>query len=201
LVSSQNCTASNWPPFYGTGAVNQAYQWYWKGVPKLVSGLFIDQPDYILWMLGSNDDGHSTAFGTAIGGFCGALRTAAPSAWIFVVPMLNRTAPVHITDVYPQFATAFVGITDSKTKLLDIGALTSNEMLLGMSSGGPSSPVATVRASDGEHPWVAATIASNGNEQWNTTAEIAVEVVRLIGAYSNVLGTAAGRGLLLGVGT
>lgn len=136
-------------------ALTSSYSLYFAGQSRLTSGLFSPAPDYIFINEGTNDSGTiTTSVTTAIS----SIRTAAPSAKIFVIIPIggfkranilsgfNAVAGGSTSQSLGADAAVYTAVTDANLFLIDCG-VTAQSGLDDTSSGGP-----TQAGYDGKHP-------------------------------------------------
>jgi lysophospholipase L1-like esterase len=125
---------------------NSSWNKYWAGNSRLTAGIFSPVPDYIFVVLGRNDYNQSGSGVTAaVSGFLTAARTAAPSAWIFIVIPFDGSCRSVITAGFNNYRMLLV---DTKAALLD--TQTDVDFNLSLSQGGDLVP--TFGSIDGTHP-------------------------------------------------
>lgn len=139
----RSATPTNTPQFHNPAdTTNQSWRWYSNGQSRLVGGLILPAPDYVLVNLGTNDFNISIAAATlqaAVTDWLTLIRAAVgPLAHIFVMVPFGQSYQSNL-------AASVVGSGDARVHLIDLGT----EMALGL---GPSFGGATWRATDNIHP-------------------------------------------------
>ncbi len=125
---------------------NQAYAYYSSGRPRLVSGLFPTQPDYLFNGHGINGAGSLTQ--AIIATSISQMRAAAPNAWlIYVVPLGGWGRSVITAAVN---AARVAG--DAKVALIDLGAGVYDQGVQGNPAGAVgTTATGNARSSDNLH--------------------------------------------------
>ena len=108
---------------------NQAYAYYSSGRPRLVSGLFPTQPDYVFNGHGIN--GAAALTQAIIATSISQMRAAAPNAWLIYIVPLGGWGRTVITAAVNAARSA----GDPKVALIDLGAGVYDQGVLGSPAG------------------------------------------------------------------
>jgi len=134
--------AGNVVPFFTpSNDAQSAWDKYYSGASRLSGGLLSPAPDYVIENHGYNDHAvSSTTVASAVEGWLSAVRTAAPSAKIFVVIPYAGASRTGVTNGF----NAYEAMPDPNAKLIDTG--TDGWF------GTVGSPSQTFCSTDGIHP-------------------------------------------------
>lgn len=169
-------TPANVPKFYDTTTpANSAWYRLFSGQSRLVGGQFNPLPNYLVCVMGTNDGLNSVADGivtNAVNGWLGAVRSAAPGVWIFVVTPFGGFKESAITAGFNAYQLA---TPDSKAALINSSSMPSTTSL-----GITSASLGVNRfSSDGIHP--------NRDKHAKVAAALAIAIQAKLGTTTVVV--------------
>jgi len=170
----------NVPILYNTGTPsNSAYDKFYSGTSRLISGLYAPAPDYVAILMGKNDGAASDASVTSsVSALIAAIRAAAPLTQIFVMITFDGTKRSAVS-------AGVSNANDPDTHLIDLGTVIE-----------PTLTTGGVNTNDATHPNV------RGHAVFASMLESAIQSV--IGGATSTLastGNFDGGSVLLTAGT